>query len=368
MTTSYSPSVATAVTPQLTDMRLLIVDDNPANIALLEQVLERAGYLNTLSTQEPAAVPDLCESWQPDLVLLDLHMPGSSGYDVMELIHHLMAEPESLPILVLTADLGLQARHRALGMGARDFIGKPIDHVELLLRVRNLLQTRHLQKQLQQQNAVLDEAVRERTSELEQARLETLTALACVAEFHDYNTHEHTQRVGRAAAMIAEALDAPDDFISTIRDAAPLHDIGKIAISRHILLKPGKLSGGERLNMMRHVEVGEQILAGVQSPCLIMAREIARTHHERWDGEGYLAGLARHDIPLSGRITAVADVFDALTHERPYKEAWELDRAIEEIRDQAGAQFDPSVVAAFQDLDPQTLVDPVQPILLPRAA
>jgi response regulator RpfG family c-di-GMP phosphodiesterase len=356
------------MTPPLTDMRLLIVDDNATNIALLEQVLERAGYRNTRSTQSPADVPELCADWHPDLLLLDLHMPGQSGYEVMERISEQMAEPESLPVLVLTADLGLEARHQALAMGARDFISKPIDQAEFLLRVHNVLQTRHLQKQLQQQNAALDEAVRKRTAELEEARLETLTALAFVAEFHDYSTHEHTQRVGRLAAMIAQAVDCPGDFICHIRDAAPLHDIGKIAISRHILLKPGKLSSGERLNMMRHVEVGEQILGEARSPTLVLAREIAATHHERWDGQGYLAGLAGEDIPMGGRITALADVFDALTHERPYKEAWDIDRALAEIVSQAGHQFDPRLVAAFQTLDPQTLVDQNQPELIYRAA
>jgi len=356
------------MTPELFEMRLLIVDDNATNVALLEQLLERAGYLHTNSTESPTEVPELCASWRPDLLLLDLHMPGQSGYEVMDSIREQMAEPESLPVLVLTADLGLDARRRALAMGARDFISKPIDHAEFLLRVHNVLQTRHLQKQLQHQNAILDEAVRKRTAELEQARLETLTALAYVAEFHDYNTHDHTKRVGRLAAMIATALGCPESFVSHIRDAAPLHDIGKIAISRHILLKPGKLSSGERLNMMRHVEVGEQILSEARSPTLVLAREIAASHHERWDGQGYLAGLAGEDIPLGGRITALADVFDALTHERPYKEAWDLDRALAEIISQAGAQFDPRLVSTFEALDPHTLIDQNQPELTYRAA
>jgi putative two-component system response regulator len=356
------------MTPPLAKMRLLIVDDNPANIALLEQLLERAGYVTTCSTRDPGSVPSLCQSFQPDLLLLDLHMPGQTGYEVMTAIRDLMSEPESLPVLVLTADLGVEARHRALAMGARDFVSKPIDHAELLLRVRNVLQTRHLQKELQQRNALLDEQVRKRTFELEQARLETLTALACVAEFHDYATHDHTQRVGRLAAMIAEALGSPEALVADIRDAAPLHDIGKIAISRQILLKPGKLTGAERLNMMRHVEVGVQILSEARSPTLVLAREIARTHHERWDGQGYLAGLAGEDIPLPGRITAIADVFDALTHDRPYKEAWDVGRALAEIQAQAGAQFDPRVVAAFQALDQQLLLHSAQPVPVFHAA
>jgi putative two-component system response regulator len=350
---------------KLTDMRLLIVDDNSTNIALLEQMLEQAGYTNKLSTQDPEGVAYLCATWKPDLVLLDLHMPTLSGYEVMAALRELMLEPENLPVLVITADHAPQVRHRALSMGARDFIAKPIDQPELLLRVRNLLQTRQLQhqlqdrqQQLQRQNAQLDEAVRERTVELEQARLESLTILASVAEYHDDDTHKHTQRVGLSSALIALAVELSDPFVATIRDAAPLHDIGKIGISRSILLKPGALTDAERTNMMRHVEIGERILAGARSPALQLARDIARTHHERWDGQGYLKGLAGEDIPLAGRITAIADVFDALTHDRPYKPAWELDRALNEIAAQAGRQFDPRLVEAFASIDPHILTHP----------
>jgi response regulator RpfG family c-di-GMP phosphodiesterase len=349
-------------------MRLLIVDDNEANISLLDQLLERAGYTQRLSVSDPTNVPELCEAWNPDLVLLDLHMPGHSGFDVMDDIREHMAEPDSLPVLVLTADLTIDARHRALAMGARDFISKPIDHDELLLRVRNVLQTRHLQKQLQHQNEILDEAVRQRTAELEQARLESLTILASVAEFHDDDTHQHTQRVGRLAALIAGALELPDKFVAQLRDAAPLHDIGKIAIPRRILLKPGKLSEDERHQMMRHVDIGERILSGARSPALRLAREIAVTHHERWDGYGYLNGTSGNEIPVAGRITAIADVFDALTHDRPYKQAWDLDRALAEIAAGAGTQFDPRAAAAFATIDASTLDRSIHDDLAARAA
>lgn len=352
----------------LAAMRLLIVDDNAANILLLDQLLERAGYSQRLSASEPRSVAGLCEAWTPDLVLLDLHMPGHSGFEVMEDIREHMAEPDSLPVLILTADLTVDARHRALSMGARDFISKPIDQTELLLRVRNVLQTRHLQKELQHQNEILDEAVRQRTAELEQARLESLTILASVAEFHDDDTHQHTQRVGRLAALIASALDLPDRFIMEIRDAAPLHDIGKIAISRRILLKPGKLTEDERVHMMRHVDIGERILSGARSPSLRLARDIALNHHERWDGYGYLNGLAADDIPVAGRITAIADVFDALTHDRPYKQAWDLDRALAEIAAGAGSQFDPRAAAAFATIDPSSLDRSVHDETASRAA
>jgi putative two-component system response regulator len=352
----------TAINPgrdvwQLTDMRILIVDDNHTNLEVIKHILRHDAYTNLLGTQDPAGVAHLCAAWQPDLVLLDLHMPEVTGYQVMAEISDLMSGPDTLPVLVVTADGSLAARHRALSMGARDFITKPLDRVELLLRVRNLLRTRQLQHELEHRNAHLDRAVRERNVELEQARRESLMILASAAEYHDDDTHHHTRRVGVCAAQIALALRMPEPLVADLRDAAALHDIGKIGISRRILLTPDVLTTAERESMSRHVEVGAHILASAHAPVLRLAAEIARTHHERWDGSGYLLGLAGEAIPLAGRITAVADVFDALTHRRPYKPAWDTDDAVQEIRNQSGRQFDPDVVAAFLTLDPDALVD-----------
>ncbi len=342
----------------LTDMRVLIVDDNATNIDVIEQIFEHMGYKQVLATQDPQGVAHLCRAWNPDVVLLDLHMPHMSGFEVMAGIRELMSEPENLPVLVVTADGATEARHRALSMGARDFITKPIDQAEFRLRVRNALQVRHLQHELMRHNASLDHAVRVRTLELEQARMESLTMLASVGEYHDDDTHHHTQRVGRSAAMIAEVLGLPGTTVETIRHAAPLHDIGKVGIPYAILLKPGALTAEERDSMQRHVEIGAKVLSSARSPVLQMAAVIARTHHERWDGSGYLEGLGGEEIPLAGRITAVADVFDALTHERPYKHRWPVDDAVSEILTQAGRQFDPRVVEAFSLLDPYLLADP----------
>jgi response regulator RpfG family c-di-GMP phosphodiesterase len=339
----------------VTDMRVLVVDDNAANVALIEQMLARGGYTDVISTRDSTRVSELCAAVAPDLLLLDLHMPGLSGYEVLGEISPLLGEPENLPVLVLTADATREARHRALSMGARDFVNKPIDHTELLLRVGNLLRTRQLQRQLQNRNELLDEAVRVRTIQLEQARLESLAVLATMAEYHDYATHNHTQRVGQLAALIARRLELPEQYVSDIRDAAPLHDVGKVGIPELILLKPGRLTQEERARMMRHVDIGGRILAAARSPVLSLAAEIARTHHERWDGGGYLSGLSGKDSPLAGRITAVADVFDALTHERPYKAAWSVARAQAELEVQAGHQFDPNVVKAFLSIDPEAL-------------
>ena len=222
-------------------MLLLIVDDDVTGVELLEHVLAQAGYTNLLSTLDPLSAHHLCATRKPDLVLLDLQMRRLSAYQVIEEIRHLIDEPESLPVLVLTADTP-DARHRALSIGARDFVTKPIDHTELLLRVRNMLQTRQLQHQLNERNALLGEAVRKRTGELESARRESLSILASIADYHDDDTYQHAQRVGVSAALIAQALELPEPFVATIRDAAPLHDIGKVGISRRILLKPGQLT------------------------------------------------------------------------------------------------------------------------------
>ncbi len=342
----------------LTELRLLIVDDNEANVALIERVLSQAGYTGVLSTDDAASVTGLCDAYRPDLVVLDLHMPGMTGFDVLGRLGERLQEPDSLPVLVLTADSTPDARRRALSLGARDFVTKPIDQLEFLLRIRNLLSARQLQLALKVRNDELDELVRVRTLEVEQARLESLAVLATVAEYHDYTTHHHTQRVGATAAQIAELLGLPAQFIDLIRQAAPLHDVGKVGIPDGILLKQGKLDDHERAVVMRHVEIGAKILEPARSPVLRAAAEIARTHHERWDGTGYLLGLAGEGIPLAGRITAVADVFDALTHERPYKRAWPVHDALREIASQAGRQFDPTVVEAFLQIKPRKLTDP----------
>jgi len=289
----------------LKGMRLLIVDDLAFNVALMRGLLREAGYTNIRSTRDALSVPELCESFEPDLVLLDFHMPGASA----------------------------------------------IDEIDLMLRVRTHLLTRHLQREAEHRGDVLDEAVRARTVELEQARLESLTILASVTEYHDDDTHRHTRRVGATAALLARGLGLPEPFVAGMRAAAPLHDIGKVGIPNEILLKPGPLSDEERAAMMQHVAIGPKMLAAACSPILRLAAEIAGTHHERWDGTGYLRGLAGEEIPMSGRVTAVADVFDALTHARPYKEAWDRGQALAEIASQAWRQFDPRVVDALLGLD-----------------
>jgi putative two-component system response regulator len=332
--------------PQLfSRARILIVDDEVTNVELLRRLLERAGFQRVVTTTDSRKTKDLYLEFRPDLILLDLHMPHLDGLAVMQELNQI-AEATYLPVLILTGDLSPEARRDALSRGAKDFLQKPFSVDEVLLRIGTLLETRFLYLQIQSQNQMLEAKVRERTRELESAQIEIIERLAKAAEFRDDNTGQHTERVGQLAALIAKEIGLPDGQVSLIRRAAPLHDVGKIGIPDTILLKLGKLTGDEFDIVKTHTTIGARILSGSRFPILRLAEEIAFSHHERWDGHGY-AGMSRDSIPLTGRIVAVADVFDALTQQRPYKEAWPIVDAIGEIDRQRRRQFDPSLVDAF---------------------
>ncbi|MGH2840269.1 MAG: HD domain-containing phosphohydrolase [Solirubrobacteraceae bacterium] len=332
------------------------MDDDRANVLLLARLLERWGYTNVTSTTDSREVVALCERLEPDLLVLDLHMPSPDGFELMELLAPWSAAQGYVPILVLTADASETAKERALSFGAKDFLTKPLEATDVRLRVRNLLDTRRLHFELQSQNARLEERVKARTSDLEQSRHEILDRLALAAEYRDDDTHQHAQRIGRTAGLVARQLDLPTTTVEHIRRAAPLHDIGKIGIPDRILLKPGKLTDDEFAVIRTHTTIGAQMLSGSAAPMLQLAEEIALTHHERWDGAGYPNGLDGERIPIPGRIVAIADVFDALAHDRPYKRAWPIDAALAEIEDQRARAFDPDIVDAFQALDARELL------------
>ncbi len=334
--------------------RLLIVDDEFNNVLLLEGILEDAGYSNVRGTTQSSEVERLCQELQPDLLLLDLMMPAPDGFDIMARLSQIGHGKPFLPIIVLTADVNAETRERALSGGAHDFLTKPFDHAEVVLRIRNLLTLRLLHRQLHQHNVELELRVSERTRELEEshsalesAQIEMMERLAHAAEYRDDDTGQHTQRVGVMAAQLAEALGLPKHYVELIHRAAPMHDVGKIGIPDAILLKPGRLTSEEFETMKQHATIGADLLAGGHWALVQMAERIARSHHERWDGSGYPSGIGGEEIPLEGRIVAVVDVFDALTHSRPYKRAWPIEEAIEEITRQSGKQFDPNVVEKF---------------------
>jgi putative two-component system response regulator len=357
---------------RLQSSRILVVDDEPSNVALLERLLLRWGLTNVVSTTDPTQVVAMCAEEEPDLVLLDLHMPGADGFTVMSLLSPWILSAAPFPIVVLTADGSVDVKRRALECGARDFLTKPFDLEEVRLRVANLLETRRMQRDMQRHSEMLEAGIRARTGALDASRLEVVERLARAAEFRDDETGEHTRRVARTARLVAERLGLSQATVDMIGQAAPLHDVGKIGIPDDILLKAGRLSPAEFETMKQHVVVGSELLKGGSSELLQLAQRIAISHHERWDGTGYVSGLAGEDIPIEGRIVAIADVFDALTHARPYKQAWPIAQALEEIWSQSGRAFDPQVVEAFAALDHAALLEPAaapaNPVELPAHA
>lgn len=330
--------------------RILIADDDPAVVRLLERLLDKAGYEEVVSTTASGDVVDLYSEMGPDLLLLDLTMPPPTGFEIMERLSEITPAADYVPILVLTGDLAPNIKRRALASGANDFLTKPFDVTEVLLRIGNLLQTRFLHLEIQRHNRILEERVRQRTRNLEEARLDVLARLARAAEFRDDETGEHTRRVGRMAATLGRQLGLSDEEVEELRLTAPLHDVGKIGIPDGILLKAGSLTEAERSLMETHAIIGAELLSDSPWPLLRMAREIALNHHERWDGSGYPHGLAGEDIPITARIVAVADVFDALCHERSYRPAMSEAEALDRIREGSGTHFDPRVVEAFMGM------------------
>ncbi len=333
---------------------ILIVDDQEVNISLLERILGRAGFKNVHSTTDQLQIQSLLLEVKPDIILLDLHMPGMDGLQVLRLIRAQTGTDNYLPVLMLTADMTPEARQEGLKSGVNDFLTKPYDRTEVILRMNNLLRTRYLHLQLHQQNQSLEERVRQRTEELELAKIEILQLLGRASEYRDDMTGQHTQRVGRLSGMIATQLGMSEGEADRIRMAAPLHDIGKIGIPDELLLKPGRYEPEEFERMKTHTIIGASILDGSSFDILRLAGIIALSHHEKWDGTGYPYGLKGEAIPLEARIVALADFYDALTHERPYKRAWTPDETIAEVKNQRGNHFDPLVVDAFLQLYQQS--------------
>lgn len=343
--------------------KILVVDDDKGQTDYLSLVLRLNGYENVLCINDSRGVLSACIEFNPDLILLDLIMPQPDGFHLLKLINQKLARNTYLPIFVLTAEANLEARKRALASGATDFILKPFLPEEVCLRVQNLLRVRVLQRELEIKNYILEQEMQVRTKELEnyqldlrEAQIEITLRLAKAAEHHDDDTGQHTQRVGLMCSILAQSIGLPDEQVTLIRRAAPLHDVGKIGVPDNILLKPDRLSTDEREIMQRHCVIGADLLSGGNSELVKMAETIALTHHERWDGSGYPQGLHHEEIPIESRISAVADVFDALTHNRPYKKAWPVDETILEIQRNSGLHFDPLIVNAFMDLPHRELV------------
>jgi putative two-component system response regulator len=347
--------------------KIMIVDDEIANILVVEKYLESAGYRSFETTSDSTAAIQLLESSQPDVLLLDVNMPNVNGIQILETIRN-SPSWEHLPVLILTANTEPRIKLTCLELGATDFLLKPIDPMDLTPRVRNALQAKSYQDRLKHHATELELKVEQRTRELEESRREVVYCLARAAELRDNDTGNHVIRVGQYAGIIAKGMQLPDWFVRDIEMAAQLHDVGKIAIPDAILLKPGKLEPEEFETIQNHVKFGYQIIQphSMRDARLMrthvdlgsamlrngsgltrLAASIAQTHHERFDGTGYPLGLAGDDIPLEGRITAVADVFDALSAERPYKRALPRQKCFEILEEGRGTHFDPAVLDAF---------------------
>lgn len=327
-------------------MNVVIVDDTQINLTLMRALIGRIGGCATTEFADSAAGLAWCLGNDPDLVIVDYMMPAPDG---LEFIRRLRQSPEKadVPILMVTADHENGVRYNALESGATDFLTKPIDRVEFISRVRNMLALRRSHVALARRAHTLAEEVRQATLAIYAREKETILRLSKAAEFRDPETGAHILRMAHYSRLIAAHLGLPADEQEAILEAAPMHDVGKLGTPDHILLKPGKLTAEEFATMKRHAEIGYEILHGSAAPMLQVAAEIALTHHEKFNGSGYPRGLAGEGIPLYGRIVAVADVFDALTSERPYKPAWDIPRALELLRAERGAHFDADCVDAF---------------------
>ena len=341
------------ITPeQILNANILIVEDEKINRIVLQRILISGGFHNIRALPNATRLIRHYQAFHPDLLILDLHMPKVSGFDVMHALRKLYPD-DYLPILVISADNDNKLHLRALSSGARDFLSKPYNPPQVLLRSRNVIETKLLHIEIKNKNMDLERIVRERTEDLHKSRLEVIQRLGYAAERRDTDTGAHIVRMSRYCEAVARALGMSEEESEQILNTSPLHDVGKIAIPDSILLKPGPLTPEEFEVMKTHAAIGGGMLANSDSAFLKMAEQIARTHHERWDGKGYPLGLREKNIPIEGRISAVCDVFDALTSERPYKKAWAFDAAVKEIQKMSGTFFDPAVVEAFMTALPQ---------------
>lgn len=332
------------------DARILVVDDDASNVELVARILEPEGYRHVARMTDPQAATAVCTERPPDVILLDLRMPGMDGLEVIETLREGLPPQDFPAVIVLTSDDSRQAKQEALARGAFDFIAKPLSPYEVRLRVGNAIDHRLLQRTLVLQNEELERLIQVRTGELEDARVQILGRLAIAAEYHDPETALHTRRVGEMSARIAAEIGWRDSEIQVLRRAAPLHDVGKIGVSGDLLRKDGPLTEEEFEQVKLHTTIGARILSGSRIGLLDMAADIALSHHEHWDGSGYPRGLAGDAIPPAARIVSLADVFDSLTHVRPYKKAWSVLDTLKSIEAGSGVKFDPAMVEAFLEV------------------
>ncbi|MCK5682656.1 response regulator [bacterium] len=333
---------------EILNARILILDDNTTNVELLEEIVSGAEYTSVLGITDSREAHDLYKAYRPHLVLLDINMPYFNGYDIMEQFKKI-EQDSYIPVLILTALKDDKTRLKALEAGAQDFLTKPFNRLEVLTRIHNMIRIRLLHNKVRNQNIILEQKVKIRTMELENTRLEIIRKLGQAAEYRDNETGAHIIRMSKMCALLGGLAGMNSQKINLLLNASPMHDVGKIGIADNILLKPGKLTFEEFKIMKQHTIIGGKLLEGHDSELMLMARSIALTHHEKWDGTGYPHGLKGDQILFEGRIAALSDVFDALTSRRPYKDAYSYEKAISIIKDGKGKHFDPELVDLFID-------------------
>lgn len=339
----------------LRQAQILVVDDQEVNLELIQDVFESRDFANVITCSNPLMVNQILTENEVDLILLDINMPVLDGFGVLSLICRKFMDTYKPPVIMLTAQNDQDNRNKALNSGGNDYVMKPFDQNELVKRVELQLENWFLRKRLQEQNQELDQKVQERTKELNDANLEIVQRLGRAGEYRDNETGNHVKRVSLFSYWIAKKFGLDEEHARLIELASPMHDIGKIGVSDNILMKPGKLTSDEYQAMQDHVLIGAKILEDSRSEVLKVAYQIALTHHEKYDGSGYPHGLAGEAIPIEGRIVAIADVFDALTSERPYKAAWPVEKAIDLLGKEKGKHFDPELVDCFIAALPEIL-------------
>ena len=332
--------------------KILVVDDEDRNRRLMEALLVPLGYEVILAVDGEEALWKVQET-PPDVILLDIMMPGINGFDVAKKLKE-NEQTRVIPIVMVTSLQDVESRIKALEAGADDFLSKPVDKTELQARVRSSLQVkayndhmRDYQKELQAEVAKRTEELRQAFEKIKTASLDTIHRLSRASEYKDEDTGAHIKRMSNYSAAVARQMGLSEDTAGSILYASPMHDAGKIGIPDKILLKPGKLDPDEWAIMKQHTLIGGKILAGSDAGFIRLGEIVALIHHEKWDGTGYPRGLKGKKIPLVGRIVAIADVFDALTSKRPYKEPYSLEKSYEIIKEGRGTHFDPDVVDAF---------------------
>lgn len=336
---------------QMAHSRILIVDDQKLHGLYLKKILAEEGFKNVEYTNDSLKVLGLVRDFQPEIIVLDIFMPHLDGFQVMEQLAEFRKE-HYLPILALSSEKSSDVRLRALQSGATDFLNKPYENMEIIFRIHNMIEMRCLHMEVKNQNKILESRVQERTKELRETQLDIIRRLAQAAEFRDSDTGLHIIRMSQYCQKFGVAMGMSLPECDLLLHASPLHDIGKLGIPDAILLKPGRLTQEEYEIMKTHTVIGAKLLAGSSSPVMKMAQIICITHHEKWDGTGYPKQLRGEEIPTVGQICSICDVFDALTSDRPYKQAWPVDAAVEEIRHMKETHFSPIIVDRFLEILP----------------